>query len=155
MGRWKLDEWIFGEETLNRWDAERKIKSEFLTPYEREEMNKRKRKEQAEEDDKRKEDESFYKWSQQLIKYGCGYLFKLDEIPEVFKAEITKQCGGLEKDKLAEKETIELYVDKYAFGSKVHLREGGFEYVENEKGEPALRVYIQDLIGPSMGAGGD
>ena len=151
-----LDELFFGKETLDRWDREREGRSsEFLTPYERNCREREKREKQTEKEEKIKVEENFSKWNQELRKYSHGHIFKLDEIPEVFKVEVIKQAGGLEKEKLAENGTIKLYLDKYAFGSKVHLREGGFNYVENKKGEPALRVYIQDLIGPSMGAGGD
>ena len=159
MGRWKLDEWIFGKEVLDRWDTKRngqEFSSEFLTLVERNKMNYSKEKTLK----KIGEREDFSKWNSELKKYSYGHIFKLNEIPEVFKAEITKQCGGLERDRLAKKMYIQLYCLKKESLKSVrlssflsgcpynglvveHLNEGGLEYVENEKCESALRVHMR------------
>ena len=56
MGRWKLDEWIFGKETLDRWDRERENRgdnhirnSDFLTANEKGKMNDSEREKQVKE----------------------------------------------------------------------------------------------------------
>lgn len=153
MGHSWLDKFCFGEETLNRWDRERQ-NSNFLTLVERTENKICIRNEK----DAMKKNEDFY--DKELRKYGHGHVFKLDEIPEIFKDKIIEQTEGLEKNKLAKKENIILYsirdeehseleVSWNFFGwrmkSSVYLRVGGFKYCENEKGEPALRVVHKQI----------
>ena len=136
MGRLWLDELLFGKEVLDRWDREREGQKDerFLTPGE---------KKVIEENNFRNE---FYK-------LGNGRLFRIEELPEIFKKRIIQKCGSLEKEKLKEyakdNERIALF-SRYArmtFLGGHEFEYGGFLYVENNKGDWALKSYLEREMG--------
>ena len=86
-----------------------------------------------------------------LKKYNHGQIFKLGEIPEVFRDKIVKEAGGLEKNKLKEERYISLVSCLHVSGPggngapwsvlTEYLREGGFHYVDKKEGGPGLKLY--------------
>jgi len=140
MGRWRLDEFIFGKEALDKWDRERggQKNERWLTQEEKKTIEKT-----IEENNFRNE---FYK-------LGNGQIFRIEELPEIFKKRIIQKCGSLEKEKLKEyakdNERIALF-SRYArmtFLGGHEFEYGGFLYVENNKGDWALKSYLEREMG--------
>ena len=137
-----LDRFFFGEEVLIKWDKEREGRREqrlqengYLTPAERE-----KQRLVSEERDIKNE----------LLKIGDEYTYKLEELPEILKKAVINQCKGLEGEKLKKhlKDNIEcnLFSKYHKFLEMNYMSEfGGVSYVENTKGEWALRPYLKRI----------
>jgi len=130
MGRLWLDELLFGKEVLDRWDREREGQKDerFLTPGE---------KKVIEENNFRNE---FYK-------LGNGRLFRIEELPEIIKEKIIQTCSSLEKETLRDypPQNINLFSGYFDgdFFCQGGVEHGGFLYVEDNKGNWALKSYLK------------
>ena len=78
MGRLWLDELFFGKKVLDKWDRERGGQKDerFLTQGE---------KRIIEEDN----------FMNEFYKLGNGQMFRIEELPEIFKEKIIQKCGSL------------------------------------------------------------
>ena len=154
MGHRWLDKLVFEEETLNRWDAKRRgdQSSEYLPPAERrgKETLRENKKKYGGYETKQEYLES------ELKKYEEGHLFKLDEVPDIFKEKIFYYLKIVDKEQVLNKENLtlcgdfEFFLRRYgdtsgwipaSWRSMRGMISGGLEYVENEEGIPRLRVY--------------
>lgn len=142
-----LDRILCGEEVLNKWAKEREDfkNGKFLT---------------LDEQIKQQKEKQELNFIKEFYKLGNGNLYSIEELPEIFKRAIIVECGSLEKEKLknhvgyagysnnpSEKYVrgrIPLFSEDFDWGVFVGnkgMKQYGFYYVENDKGEFRLKTY--------------
>jgi hypothetical protein len=90
--------------------------------------------------------EEFDNFQNVLKNFNKNQIFKIEEIPEVFKNKIIKEAGGLEKKKLKKAGYIPLIFCLHVTGPNKfnclteYLREGGLKYVGKKEGGPGLKI---------------
>lgn len=96
---------------------------------------------ESENDYKKKEHEEILR--REMERYSHGHLFKIDQVPETIRNEMIsrKNLSDWNKDILKKNGMSGKYYLHTKFTGNHHTYDLGLEYVENEHGEPALRLF--------------